>query len=204
MIGTPNRDRRAERREATRREIVETAWDIAHTEGLASVTLREIADRIGMRPPSLYTHFESKNAVFDAMFADGYRQMDEAFAAASLPSEPRAVLLVVAELFFDFATADEARHQLLFSRTLPGFTPSETAYATSLRQYERFRGFMTAAGVTDPDDLDLWTALSAGIVSQQLANDPGGDRWRRQLPRVVDMFCHALGIPTAQLEEGRR
>jgi hypothetical protein len=32
------------------------------------------------------------------------------------------------------------------------------------------------------------TALSAGLVSQQLANDPGGTRWRRQLPRLIDMY----------------
>jgi len=49
MVGKPNRDRQAERREATRREILAAAWEIAHESGLISVTLREIAARIGQR-----------------------------------------------------------------------------------------------------------------------------------------------------------
>ncbi|MEE4024655.1 TetR/AcrR family transcriptional regulator [Gordonia sp. PKS22-38] len=198
MKVSPNRDRRAERREATRREIVDAAWDIAHAEGLASVTLREIADRIGMRPPSLYSHVDSKNAVFDAMFADAYRQLGADFDAMELPDDPRAALQVVAEVFFDFATADPARYQLMFQRTLPGFTPSDAAYAESLRQYGTLRTSLGQAGVAMQDDLDIWTALLSGFTAQQLANDPGGDRWRRQLHRMVDMFCDAVGIEETQ------
>ena len=68
MTALPNRDRRAERREATRREIVDAAWEIARSDGLSAITLREVAERVGMRSPSLYSHFDSKNAIFDAMF----------------------------------------------------------------------------------------------------------------------------------------
>ena len=54
MTALPNRDRRAERREATRREIVDAGWEIARSEGLSAITLREVAGRVGMRSPSLY------------------------------------------------------------------------------------------------------------------------------------------------------
>ncbi len=43
-------------------------------------------------------------------------------------------------------------------------------------------------GVTSRHALDLWTGMTAGLVAQQLANDRGGDRWRRLLPDAVDMF----------------
>ncbi len=165
------------------------------------MTLREIANRIGMRPPSLYTHFESKNAVFDAMFTDAYTQLGEAFAAMSLPDDPRAALLMSTEVYFDFATADAARYQLMNQPALPDFQPSETAYAASLSQYERLRSIMATVGVTSQEDLDLWTGVTSGFVNQQLANDPGGNRWRDQLPRLVDLFCHAVGIEPRGAEE---
>ena len=38
------------------------------------------------------------------------------------------------------------------------------------------------------EDLDLYTALAAGLAHQQVANDPGGDRWVKQADRVVAMF----------------
>jgi hypothetical protein len=36
--------------------------------------------------------------------------------------------------------------------------------------------------------VDLWTAVATGLVSQQLANDPGGDRWVRLIDRAVAML----------------
>ena len=42
--------------------------------------------------------------------------------------------------------------------------------------------------MTDPGDLDLFTAIVSGLTHQQVANDPGGDRWVGVARRVVDMF----------------
>jgi hypothetical protein len=50
-------------------------------------------------------------------------------------------------------------------------------------------------GVTDPDDLMLLLAMIGGLIDQQLANDPGGDRFARMLPRAVDMWADGLGLP---------
>jgi len=75
MVVALTRDRRAERREAVIAEILEAAWDVARSEGLAGLSLRDVARRIGMRPPSLYWYFDSKRAIYDAMFMQGNRQL---------------------------------------------------------------------------------------------------------------------------------
>jgi len=187
MSALPNRDRRAERREATRREILDAAWEIARREGLSAVTLREVAGRIGMRSPSLYSHFDSKNAIYDAMFAQAWGELRDEFDAMPQPAAHRRSMLAQAELFFDFAVADLARYQLMNQRTIPGFRPSHEAYAVSVAVYERMQRMLRRCGVRAQEDLDLWTAIVGGFVDQQLANDPGGGRWRRQLPRLVGM-----------------
>jgi AcrR family transcriptional regulator len=195
MSALPNRDRRAERREATRREILDAAWEIARRDGLSAVTLREVAGRIGMRSPSLYSHFDSKNAIYDAMFAQAWSELCAVFDAMDpLPAAPRLAMLAVAEAFFDFAVADLARHQLMNQRTIPAFRPSDQAYAASVAAYERMRAVLHRCGVDAQADLDLWTAIVGGLVDQQLANDPGGTRWHRQLPRLVDMYCDEAGV----------
>jgi AcrR family transcriptional regulator len=204
MTALPNRDRRAERREATRREILDAAWEIARRDGLAAVTLREVAERIGMRSPSLYSHFESKNAIYDAMYAESWTELSVAFdRLGPPPAAHRKAMLVEAEGFFDFATADLARYQLMNQRTIPDFTPSETAFQVAVESYERMRVALRARGVRSQADLDLWTALLGGFVDQQLANDPGGTRWRRQLPRLVDMYCDEVGMPGPRLRRTR-
>jgi AcrR family transcriptional regulator len=204
MSALPNRDRRAERREATRREIVDAAWEIARQNGLSAVTLREVAGRIGMRSPSLYSHFDSKNAIHDAMFAEAWGELCAVFDALEpLPAAPRRAMLAVAEAFFDFAVADLARYQLMNQRTIPGFRPSDQAYAASVAAYEWMRAVLRRCGVRSQADLDLCTAMIGGFVDQQLANDPGGTRWRRQLPRLVDMYCDEVGVPGPPLRRTR-
>jgi AcrR family transcriptional regulator len=204
MSALPNRDRRAERREATRREILDAAWEIARQEGLSAVTLREVAARIGMRSPSLYSHFDSKNAIYDAMFAQAWSELCDVFdAMPPPPAADRRAMLAMAETFFDFAVADLARYQLMNQRTLPGFRPSGEAYAVSIAVYERMREMLRRCGIDAQADLDLCTAIIGGFVDQQLANDPGGSRWRRQLPRLVDMYCQEVGVPGPPLRRTR-
>src|SRR6266481_8867829 len=108
VIVKPNRDRRTERHEAIRREILDAAWDAAHENSLAGLTLRDIATRVGMRQPSLYSHFASKNAIYDGMFEQAWRTfLDYARdTLEDLPTGPRARLTAIAERYFDFAVGD--------------------------------------------------------------------------------------------------
>src|SRR6185312_6669302 len=101
VLGEAKRDRIAERQEATRREIVQAAWQVAREKGLAQVTLRDVAELVGMRPPSLYTHFASKNAIYDAMFGDAWTQFLAYMAEreADEPPESRAALRFYARVF---------------------------------------------------------------------------------------------------------
>jgi AcrR family transcriptional regulator len=184
----PPRDRRAERHEATRTEILDAAWELARTQGLAALTLRDVARRIGARPPSLYWYFDSKNAIFDAMFADANRQLLQRLAEQRWPDDPREVLRLLAHVFVEFSTEDVARYQLMFQRTIPGFEPSPESYALAVEVLEQGRARIAAAGFPDPADFDLATAVTAGLAAQQTANEPGGDRWLRLIDDAVDMY----------------
>jgi AcrR family transcriptional regulator len=205
MAALPNRDRQAERREATRLEIVEAAWEIARQDGLAAVTLREVAARVGMRAPSLYTHFESKNAIYDAMFGQAWSEYLQLVRElqASLPKQPRKALLAMAQTFVDFALADFARFQLMNQRTIPDFLPSQESYAPAVEVLQTFRAALGRLGVRTDADVDLCVAMIGGLVDAQFANDPGGNRWSRLLPRAVNMFADEVGIPEPKLRGNR-
>ena len=196
MIGIPNRDRRAERREATRQEILSAAWEVARVNGIAGLTLREVAVRVGMQPPSLYSHFDSKHAIYDAMFAQAWQQLIDAMAAAEpgAPQEPRRRLEYFTSVFVDFALAESSRNQLMNVRVIPDFAPSPEAYAVASEAFEQMRVRLGEVGVTRDRDIDLFTALVAGLVAQQEANEPGGDRWRRLVPAALGMYADAVGI----------
>jgi AcrR family transcriptional regulator len=187
VLGNPVRDRRAERHQATRAEILEAAWGLARSEGLAGISLRDLAAAVGMQSPSLYSYFDSKNAIYDAMFRQGYEEMeslDELFTIAPGAAAMKARI----RGFLEFCTEDPARYQLMFQRTLPGFTPSVESYGISVRLLDRLNASLAADGVTTAADRDLFTALLSGLSDQQIANDPGGDRWLRLIDAAVDMY----------------
>ena len=197
MLGAATRDRQAERREATRAEILDAAWRIARDKGLADLTLRDVGAHVGMRAPSLYSYFDSKNAIYDAMFGQAwsdYLAVIETVLPA-LPRTPRPALKQIAHTFFDFAVADLARHQLMNQRTISGFVPSSASYAPALEVLGSTREAIRRLGVEDASQFDLFTALVGGLVDAQQANDPGGNRWERLLDQAVDMFCDHIRLP---------
>jgi AcrR family transcriptional regulator len=206
VIVVPKRDRAAERREATRAEILETAWELAEQQGLAEFTLRELAERVGMRAPSLYTHFESKHAIYDAMFGQAWSDYEQVALAefAELPQAPRAAIRRAARVFFDYAVAHPARHQLMNQRIIPGFEPSAESYAPAVRVLELGRQLLRDVGVTESSDFDIATAMIAGLINQQLANDPGGTRWSVLLDRAIDILADGAGLPPDPPAQQRR
>jgi AcrR family transcriptional regulator len=188
MSATPTRDRRTERREATRGEILEAAWALMRDHGVAGLSLRDLGQRVGMRAQSLYSYFDSKEAIYDALFAEGCRECLERLQRVERTGDPRADFRAGSRAFVDFCLEDHARYQLLFQRTIPGFEPSPEAYEPAVELLEASRQVLVDAGGTDPRDLDLSTALTSGLVDQQISNDPGGDRWYRLLDDALDMF----------------
>lgn len=182
------RDRKSERHAATRREIVDAAWALARERGLGGWSLRDVAEAVGMRAPSLYVYVDSKNALYDAMFADGYGALLARIDATPDSGPPAELLRRAAHLFFDFCVEDPARHQLLFLRTLPGFEPSPPSYALAQAALDRLAEVLAATGARSPEALDLWTALFTGLATQQVSNDPGGRRWARLVDLSLDLF----------------
>ncbi|HSK35318.1 MAG TPA: helix-turn-helix domain-containing protein [Actinomycetota bacterium] len=56
-------DRRLQRHNQTIEEILDVAIEVMAEDGVAALSLAEVARRMGMRPPSLYQYFPSKLAV---------------------------------------------------------------------------------------------------------------------------------------------
>jgi AcrR family transcriptional regulator len=205
MLDIPTRDRRAERRQATTAEILDAAWDLVRTEGLAGLAMRDLAHRVGMQAPSLYSYFASKHAIYDAMFAQGVRAYLEQEALVVSTGDHLADLQRGVRFFVGFCTQDPVRYQLMFQRTIPGFEPSPETFALAIEGLERVKARLAEAGLTDQRSLDLFTAIGTGITDQQISNDPGGDRWTRLVDEAIEMFFnHATANKTAQQRRTRK
>jgi AcrR family transcriptional regulator len=181
-----------ERHAAKRAAILREAWQLAHRDGLAAISLRDLADAVGLRQPSLYVYFDSKLALYDAMFADGYRQLLKLVGSRRYGDEPRRALSRLVADCVQFSSDDVVRHQLLFQRTIPGFEPSAASMDLAGEFYAFGKALAEAAGAHTQAEMDVFTALVSGLAHQQVANDPGGRRWVRRADQVVEMFLSGI------------
>lgn len=196
MTGTTATGRRQARHDRTRREILDAAWRLAERDGVAGLSLREVATAVGMRAPSLYTYFDSKDALYDALFADGNRQMRETLGAwaeaRAAGADPVEEVAAGAQEFVRFCQASPARYQLLFTAAVPGWHPSEESYRLAEENLEASNEHAARAGIVSPQARDTYTALVSGFAAQQMSNDPQGDRWIRLIPGAVRALVDAI------------
>jgi AcrR family transcriptional regulator len=200
-------DVRSRKRDWTRAEILAAAWELVRAEGVAALSLRELAARVGMRAPSLYTYFPSKNDLYDAMYAQGMRQFAEAMSGSPPGHTARETLRNRARTFVSSAVQDPFRYELLFERPIPAFVPSAESLAIGLTALAATRKVAEAAGLRGQRAFDLFMATMRGLVGMQIANEPGGDRWAGLVDEVVDIlvahYAPGRSAPVAR-EKGNR
>ena len=219
--GVPRLDRRHVRRAQTIEEIVDVAVEVMAEQGAAGLSLGEVARRVGIRPPSLYVYFDSKQAVYDAVFARGWSQVLDTMERLGLPDETTelpAYLLEFGERFVRWTVEHPVYSQLMGWRTVPGYVPSPEAYQPAvvvLARCGEVMGRLQDLGLFDPQiPLDeivrMWTVVTSGVTSQQLANGPQEPfeqgAFTTLMPQIAAMFRahYAPRSPTPPTRKGRR
>jgi AcrR family transcriptional regulator len=219
-VTTAPTDRRQRRRQETIEEVLDVAAAIMAEQGVAGLSVGEIARRIGIRPPSLYVYFPSKHAIYDALFARGAQSLLDVIQEAdrdglAQPSTLDAFLLDAARVFVRWSVEHPAYSQLLFWRPVPGFTPSPEAYRPAVELLglttRRFADLQQRGLVrrdVPPEQVTRdWTVLTSGVISQQLSNAPDESfdtgRFVQALPDLVAMFDRYYSEPRSTASRGR-
>lgn len=200
------RDRRTLHREETIEEILQIARGEMREKGVAALSLGEIARRMGIKTPSLYNYFDSKDAIYDELFRRGYQQYTEILESSGRRrGGARERLTLALEDYMRFAQENPDLYQLMFQRPVPGFVPSDQAYAASLNMLETGRAEMQsilhsgelAFDVSVEEALDLVIALMHGLTEMHLANNPespvGQGRYGKLIPAAVNLLMDAWG-----------
>lgn len=192
-------DRRTERRQETIREIIDAAWRHVSEVGVGQLSLRQVARSVGMQAPSLYVYFPSKDALYDALFADAATEFQAKYRAAIAAEDPEEAVVAGLSCYLRFAVENPGKFQLHFQRPVPDFEPSAESFAIARETYGLFVATLeraVRAGIFDKrvleqSSLDILTAMSSGFASQQLSNDPGATfetgRWTSLIPELIEI-----------------
>ncbi|MCW2528082.1 MAG: Transcriptional regulator, TetR family [Pseudonocardiales bacterium] len=156
-------------------------------------SMSELGAAVGMRAPSLYVYFANKDTIYDQLFAQGCQELlDVLHRIVEEGKTPGERFRNGSRAFVEFAVADPARLQLLFLRVIPTFTPSQNSYALAIQITDLLTETLHQLGITDQAAADLWTATLTGLATQQVSNEPGGQRWVQLVERAGTTFLTAV------------
>lgn len=152
----------------TRDEIVAAALALLDEAGLDGLTLRRLADRLGIRAPTLYWHVRDKRELLDLVAS---AIMDQALAGWREPRPGQA--------WWDWLAgrARVMRSALLAHRDSAMILAGNRPTGQALPGIERQLQALTGAGFSPPDAMLALQALNAYVIGEVL--DTQGEAARR-------------------------
>lgn len=171
-------------------EIIEAAGELLVEHGDdTAMSIRAVANRVGVTPPSIYLHFADKDALLDAVCARYFARLDDQLAAATEGiHDPLDRALKLGLAYIRFAVATPVLYRVAFGKPADAAHPSKVDQVLAASAYTRFVDTVAELadeGMFGHDEvnevvLELWAAAH-GVASLMLAK-PGlgwGDEFVR-------------------------
>lgn len=105
--------------------IIAKAAEIADTEGLEAVTLASLAQKLGVRSPSLYNHVEGLSALRAHLAVRGLKMLNDSIQQATMEREGKEAIAAIADAYLLFAK----NHPGLYLLTLQASINDAEEYA---------------------------------------------------------------------------
>lgn len=214
------KERREREREEIRTLIMDAARELFASEGVESVTMRRIADRIEYSPTAIYFHFKDKEALLKELCEHDFREFAKNFAVLLQIPDPIERLRRAGHAYIRFGFEHPSHYRVMFMT--PKFeSPSETSLVTKGNPeedaYAFLRGLVEQAVAEKRlrdryTDVDLvaqtvWAGVH-GVISLEIAKckDAWVD-WRALEARahlMVEVLIDGLVCdPAAGVSDGR-
>lgn len=164
-------------REMMRADILNAGREILREGGFTALSMRALAEAVGVRAPTLYDYFANKEDVLNELFLEGVKEIREYFRPVLETSPPGAARIVGLGLaYHSFAIANPVLFQLVFGRIDSSYVPGDEQMQAGQELYQLLRNEVERAvelGDFEPTDLDIlsmtiWSSVH-GITTLDLA-----------------------------------
>ncbi|MFO0696258.1 MAG: TetR/AcrR family transcriptional regulator [Polyangiales bacterium] len=173
--------RPSERKTDTRERILRAARELLRSAGPEGLSLREVARSVGIAAPSIYEHFDGKDALVEALTLDTRSRLRHALER-SVEAAPEEALLAIGLAYVRFALSDPDGFRLLFLQrgsgraSLEQAVPEASPYSVVLRAVSdaALARRVRARSTTEVEHIayGLW-ALAHGIAVLRLTHLAG-------------------------------
>ena len=149
--------------------ILAAAEALLEEAGPDALSIRRIAQRANVAPMGLYTRFDGKHGVVDALFMEGFAALAATIRATAAIPDPVSAFRAAGQAYRALALEHPARYGLMFLHAVPGFTPSSDAIETASGAFQA----LVETAARGVEDGSLHAAEPAAMAQQVWASCHG-------------------------------
>jgi AcrR family transcriptional regulator len=170
---TPSETRRLRQREEARRAILDATEALMLECGSEDFSIRQLADRCGYTPPTIYHYFRDKQGLVDALLEERFERLLEMVKQVALGADPLANVRAMIDVFLRFTEQNQAFYRLIVMGRRVGDDRTPASAHAAQERMSRPWTDLHAAGRLRCDDPTvagqaMW-ALMHGLSALQLA-----------------------------------
>lgn len=199
------KERREREREEVRTRILDAARELFATEGVDSVTMRRIAEKIEYSPTAIYFHFRDKEALLEELCNCDFGSFAQGFAEIAKIADPVERLRQAGYGYIHFGLRNPSHYRFMFmtpksteSKSLEKGNPEQDAYAfLRVIVSELIAGGRLREELTDPDLVAqiIWATVHGAVALEIAKCTETWVDWRpveERTRETIDLVIHGL------------
>jgi AcrR family transcriptional regulator len=177
---------------ANKAEILKAATALFLQQGAAGLSVRAIAAKAGVSTIGVYSHFEGKRGLLEALYVDGFSQLGEAVAAANAGHDPEAAIMNIVDQYLVFSETNRAHYSLMFDSGSMAYQPSAAAESAARLAFGKLAE--TVSRLSRPAlsrkeswalAFDLWALVHGFVTLRGHSPFTASDSWRAAVRSAV-------------------
>jgi len=177
----------------TRESVVETAAIMADEVGLNALTLAALAERLGVKQPSLYRHLDSLAGLHRSVSMLAKRELGEAIARAAVGRSGADAIFAMSHAYRNWALLHPGRYDVSQTPAAPGDVEDQNTMMTAIQTIAEVLSAYHLEGDDNIDAIRAFRSILHGFVSLETT---GGFALKadidRSFNRLVNGFTLAL------------
>ena len=181
----------------SRDDVLHVAEELFTTAGPHGLSVRRIAEALGVSRQIVYSRFQGKPDLVRALHAEGFHRLAQQQAAVRAEPGSTEHVLELGQAYRAAALASPALFDLMFGQPIADFEPDESARSVAMATFTPVvaaaRSWLAAWGRDDSDAealrlaRDIW-AVTHGVVALETAGLLGPD----VAPGMIDDLLNAV------------
>lgn len=191
----------------TKTKILDAASDLFLQGGVSALSVRAISKKAGLSTIGIYSHFQGKQGILDALYIQGFQLVADAMDVFELESDPRKAIILATNRYLEIADLHEGHYRLIFGESNGAYQPSEEAQLVGAKAFARLTkvvsGILPKTASLEQKQsaaMEIW-ALVHGFSSlhhHAIADMIEMSNWKQRVADSVTIMVDAIHLSYAK------